>query len=138
MLVRWRYAIPCKTMRCTLMASTNGQEQERILAHLAQGARPSRSCCSQDCTAQCSPIAAAGSARRSVKTLPGNKSISVALNLQDLGHRLFHSCGGPAQRLTERALNEWVAPLLLHCAAEIERQSSRRSATRIRPSAARH
>ena len=61
---------------------------------------------------------------------PGNHSISVPLNLPHLGRRMLLSCGGPAERMSERVLRDRVAPLLMRNAAEIERTSQRLATAR--------
>ncbi len=128
--VGWRYAIPRRAMGRACVASCSGNEQQKILAHLVQG-QESRS------TALHSEFDNAVRAYRSQgyctslgEGRPGNHSISISLNLPHLGRRFFLSCGGPANRMSERFLHDRVAPLLVRSAAYIERDSAKRAASR--------
>lgn len=138
MLVGWRYAISRRAMGRTFLASTSGVEQERVLAHLAQGDSLKSELLHAELHHAVQSYRSRGFCTSLGEGRPGNNSISVALNLPHLGQRLFLSCGGPAQRLTERALNDHVAPLLMRSAAEIERSAPRRPAPRSRALATPH
>jgi len=123
-----RYAVPRRAMGRAYMACSAGQEQEKLLQHLAQGdesrsavLRSERDHAVHSYRSQGGYCTSLGEGR------PGNHSISVPLNLPHLGRRFFLSCGGPANRLSERVLHDRVAPLLIKSAAQIERTLARRA-----------
>lgn len=125
-----RYAIPRRAMGRACIASSSGNEQEKILSHLAQGDMNRFAALHAELDRAVDSYRSRGYCTSLGEGRPGNHSISVMLNLPHLGRRLFLSCGGPAQRLPERFLYDRVAPQLMRSADEIERHSARRAAPR--------
>lgn len=128
--VGWRYAIPRRAMGRACVASCSVLEQQKILAHLAQGEESRSDVLHGEFDQAVRTYRSQGYCTSLGEGRPGNHSISVSLNLPHLGRRFFLSCGGPANRLSERFLHDRVAPLLMRSAAHIERDSVRRSSTR--------
>lgn len=121
-----RYAIPRRAMGRACMASSSGHEQEKILNYLSQGDQNKSEALHTELDHAVRSYRSRGFCTSLGEGRPGNNSISVMLNLPNLGRRLFLSCGGPAHRLPERFLYDRVAPLLMRSAADIERDSARR------------
>lgn len=121
-----RYAIPRRAMGRAHIASSSSGEQEKILTHLAQGDASRSAALHSELECAVSSYRSHGYCTSLGEGRPGNNSISVTLNLPHLGRRLFLSCGGPANRLSERLLRDRAAPLLMRSATDIERQSARR------------
>jgi DNA-binding IclR family transcriptional regulator len=120
-----RYAIPRRAMGRAYLACCPEAEQERIVGHLAHGDARRSDALRSELEQAIDSYRSRGYCTSLGEGRPGNHSISLALNLPHLGQRLLLSCGGPAQRLTERLLHERVAPSLMRSAREIERVSSR-------------
>ncbi len=125
-----RYAIPRRAMGRAYISSCSGHEQEKILIHLAQGDEKQLESLRGELDHAVHSYRSEGYCTSLGEGRPGNHSISITLNLPHLGRRLALSCGGPAERLSERVLHERVAPLLMHSAAEIERASARMAPAR--------
>ncbi len=126
-----RYAIPRRAMGRAYIASCAGQEQEKIVNHLAQGDESRSTALRRELDHAIRSYRSQGFCTSLGEGRPGNHSISITLNLPHLGSRLLLSCGGPADRLSERVLNDRVAPLLMRSAAEIERTSARLAPSRV-------
>jgi DNA-binding IclR family transcriptional regulator len=120
-----RYAIPRRAMGRAYLACCPEAEQARIVGHLAYGDARRSDALRGELEQAIDSYRSRGYCTSLGEGRPGNHSISLALNLPHLGQRLLLSCGGPAQRLTERLLHERVAPSLMRSAREIERVSSR-------------
>jgi DNA-binding IclR family transcriptional regulator len=118
-----RYGISRRAMGRAYLACCPEAEQEKIVGHLAQGDAVRASGLRGELERAVDSYRSRGYCTSLGESRPGNHSISVELNLPHLGQRLLLSCGGPAQRLTERLLNDRVAPLLMRSAREIERVS---------------
>jgi DNA-binding IclR family transcriptional regulator len=129
--VGYRYSIPRRAMGRTFLASSSGHEREKILAHLSQGDQCKSETLHKELDQAVNSYRSRGYCTSLGEGRPGNNSISVPVNMPHLGRRLFLSCGGPAARLPERHIHDRAAPLLRRSAAEIERLSTRWTASRV-------
>ena len=125
-----RYGIPRRAMGRAYMACCSSPEQEKILLHLAQGDAQKSAALHDEFDKAVRNYRNQGYCTSLGEGRPGNHSISVPLNLPHLGRRMLLSCGGPAERMSERVLRDRVAPLLMRNAAEIERTSQRLATAR--------
>ncbi|WP_454754073.1 IclR family transcriptional regulator [Cupriavidus necator] len=122
--VGYRYALPRRAMGRAYMASCSDNEQEKIVAHLAHGDDGKLDSLRSEFDHAIQSYRNQGYCTSLGEIRPSNHSISVMLNLAHLGRRMTLSCGGPADQLPERILHQRVAPLLMQCAATIERVSA--------------
>lgn len=116
-----RYGIPRRAMGRVHVASCGGNEQERILSHLARDDERHADALRVEFESAMESYRHRGYCTSLGEGRPGNHSISVTINLARLGRRLFLACGGPADRFSEKVLHERAAPMLLRSAREIER-----------------
>ena len=126
-----RYPIPRSAMGRAYVACCSTQEQEKILAHLAHGEEREAAALRSEVDYAVSSYRTQGYCTSLGAIRPGNHSMGVTINLQNLGRRAVLCCGGPAHRMPERRLHERIAPLLMQSAAEIERASTRRAPSRF-------
>ncbi|HSV83036.1 MAG TPA: IclR family transcriptional regulator [Ramlibacter sp.] len=122
-LVGRRYPIPRRAMGRAYMACCSGHEQEKILAHLAEGDQDMQAVLEGELDHAVRSYRSQGYCTSLGDVRPGNHSIGVILHLPHLGRRAALACGGPADRMTRQFLRDQVGPRLMESAANIERAS---------------
>ena len=123
-LVGRRYPIPRRAMGRAYMACCSGHEQDKILTHLAEGSPDVQVQMEGEVDYAVRSYRSQGYCTSLGDVRPGNHSIGVILHLPHLGRRAALACGGPAEHMTQRFLQDQVAPRLLESAAAIERASA--------------